>query len=74
MNIANELSSEVAAALLEAHEQKGEVADTRYIREVIVAVHSTLRKLKAEARRSRSQASRAASESGPGEGAASGGR
>ncbi|MCA1557491.1 MAG: hypothetical protein LC731_03005 [Acidobacteria bacterium] len=74
MTIANELSSEVAAALLEARKQESPTTDARNIREVIVAVHSTLRKLKMEARRAATQSSRAAFESGQGGNAASGSR
>lgn len=51
MTIANELSSEVAAALLEAHKQEKLPANAGNIRDVIVAVRSTLRNLKAEMRR-----------------------
>lgn len=58
MTIANELSSEVATALLEAHKKDELYADPRNIRDVIVAVHSTLRRLKTEARRADGQAAR----------------
>jgi hypothetical protein len=51
MTIANELSSEVAAALLAAHKPEEAPSDRGNIRDVIVAIHSTLRNLKIEARR-----------------------
>lgn len=50
MSIANELSSEVAAAVLSARE--GETPqDTSERAEVVLEVHSTLRRLSAEHRR-----------------------
>jgi len=61
MTIANELSSEVATALLEAHKKDELSAEPCNIRDVIVAVHSTLRKLKTESRRADGQAARESS-------------
>lgn len=61
MAIANELSSEVAAALLEAHEKEGLSADPYNIRDVIVTVHATLRKLKAQSRRAGNRTARESS-------------
>lgn len=55
MTIANELSSEVATALLEAHKNEEFSADLLNLKDVIVAVHSTLRKLKTGARRASNQ-------------------
>lgn len=50
MSIANELSSEVAAAVLS---RKGEEssAESGNLKDVVMRVHSTLREMKAEARK-----------------------
>ena len=71
MSIANELSSEVAAAVLAARE--GETPrDAGERAEVVLEVHSTLRRLSAEYR-SRGRASKGDTGDPPlGEGAASG--
>ena len=50
MSIAHELSSDVAAAVL-AREKDEPSQDTSELAEVVIKVHSTLRELKAEARR-----------------------
>ncbi len=50
MSIANELSSDVAAALLSRREEERGVDSSRLVN-VIVEVHSTLRHLTAEARK-----------------------
>jgi non-ribosomal peptide synthetase component E (peptide arylation enzyme) len=50
MSIANELSSEVAAALL-SRQEDGSFVDSSKLVKTIVEVHSTLRHLTIEARR-----------------------
>jgi hypothetical protein len=50
MSIANELSSEVAAAVLTGR-AKGTTVSARELIDVIVRVHSTLRRLTTEARK-----------------------
>lgn len=72
MAIANELSSEVATALLEAHKKEELSAAPGDIRDVIVAVHSTLRKLKTESRRAVNEAARDSSNISSGSSAAAG--
>lgn len=73
MSIANELSSEVAAAVLAARE--GETPQDASARaEVVLEVHSTLRRLSAE-QRHRGRDGKAEPEEPPfGESATSGGR
>lgn len=51
MAISNELSSDVAAALLQAHRKDETAAVPSQIRDIIVSVHSTLRRLTIESRR-----------------------
>lgn len=71
MSIANELSSEVAAAVLAARE--GETPrDTGERAEVVLEVHSTLRRLSAEHRRQARASKDEAGDPPLGEGAASG--
>ncbi|HEX7317215.1 MAG TPA: hypothetical protein VF297_25165 [Pyrinomonadaceae bacterium] len=71
MSIAHELSSEVAAAVLAAGDGDARL-DASVRAEVVLEVHSTLRRLSAEHRR-RSRAARREPEDPPlGEGAASG--
>ena len=73
MSIAHELSSDVAAAVLAADED-GRARDASERAEVVLEVHSTLRRLSAEDRR-RGRAAKRESEDPPrGEGAASGRR
>jgi hypothetical protein len=59
MSIANELSSDVAAALLCRPEEERGLDSSRLVK-VIVEVHSTLRQLTAEARRNRRRAAQVA--------------
>jgi hypothetical protein len=49
MSIVNELSSEVAAALL-SRENEESSAESGKLKDVVMRVHSTLREMKAEAR------------------------
>lgn len=73
MSIAHELSSEVAAAML----TDGEGQTPRYASEraeVVLEVHSTLRKLSAEHRRQTRAARRGTEEPPPGEGVSAGRR
>jgi hypothetical protein len=73
MSIAHELSSDVAAAVLAA-EEGGATRDASERAEVVLEVHSTLRRLSAEYRR-RGRAEKFDSGDPPlGEGAASGRR
>ena len=73
MSIAHELSSEVAAAVLADREGEA-LRDASERAEVVLEVHSTLRRLSAEHKR-RGRAARSASGDPPlGEGAASGRR
>lgn len=71
MSIAHELSSEVAAAVLAAGE--GEARPDASVRaELVLEVHSTLRRLSAEYRRRGSGAGREPEDPPRGEGAAAG--
>lgn len=71
MSIANELSSEIAAAVL-ADGESETARDVSERAEVVLKVHSTLRRLSAEHRK-KGRAERGASgDPPPGEGAASG--
>ena len=54
MSIANELSSEVAAAVLAHDKEKGQ-EQTEELTRVVLAVHSTLRRLTGDERRRRAQ-------------------
>lgn len=73
MSIAHELSSDVAAAMLTA--EKGESPrDASERAEVVLEVHSTLRRLSAEHRRKGRAARRKPEDPPLGEGAASGRR
>ncbi|MBV9928466.1 MAG: hypothetical protein JOZ96_25850 [Acidobacteria bacterium] len=74
MSIAHELSSEVAAAVLADKEgQEGEAPlDASSRAEVVLEVHSTLRRLSAEYRRRGRERRGEAGGPPPGEGAASG--
>ena len=70
MSIANELSSDVATAVFTRRQEKAEI-EARALTRIVLEVHSTLRRLTAEAiERRRSQISPAATQSN----AASGGR
>lgn len=55
MSIANELSSDVAAALL-LRQEDGSAIDSNKLIDVVVEVHSTLKHLTAESRRSNRRA------------------
>lgn len=73
MSIAHELSSDVAAAVLAAEEGKA-LADASERAEVVLEVHSTLRRLGTEHRKKR-RASKGSHENSPrGKGAVSGKR
>ena len=50
MSIANELSSDVATAVL-ARQKEGAEADSNELKDVVMKVHSTLRRLTAEGRK-----------------------
>ena len=50
MSIANELSSEVATAVL-ARKDEESSAESAKLKDVVMKVHSTLREMKAEARK-----------------------
>src|SRR3954469_23232235 len=52
MSIANELSSDIAAAMLARKNEESSV-DSSELKDVVMQVHSTLRNLTAEARRGR---------------------
>lgn len=52
MSIANELSSDVAAAVL-ARKDNESLADSSILKDVVMKVHSTLRHLTTEARKKR---------------------
>ena len=54
MSIANELSSEVATAVLANEKEKGQ-EQTEELTKVVLEVHSTLRRLTREERRRRTQ-------------------
>ena len=71
MSIAHELSSDVAAAVLAAEEGVSP-EDASERAEVVLEVHSTLRRLSAEHRRRGRGAKGQAEDPPPGEGAASG--
>lgn len=73
MSIAHELSSEVAAAVLADKEGEAPL-DASERAEVVLEVHSTLRRLSAENRRRIRAAKGESGEPPRGEGAASGGR
>lgn len=73
MSIAHELSSEVAAAVL-AGKEGGETLDANGRAEVVLEVHSTLRRLSAEYRRRDRAGQDEAGDPPRGEGAASGRR
>ena len=61
MSIANELSSDVATALFTRKEEKAEI-ETNGLTKIVLEVHSTLRRLMADARqRHRSRLSTTAS-------------
>ena len=69
MSIANELSTDVAAAML-ARKDGETPADSNELRDVVMKVHSTLRHLTAEARKKNRRA-RTATEESPARNAAS---
>jgi hypothetical protein len=71
MSIANELSSEVAAAVLTADEGEAP-GDANERAELVLAVHSTLRRLSADYRRKGRDAEGERKGPPPGESAASG--
>lgn len=72
MSIANELSSDVATALFARKEAKADL-ETKGLTNIVLEVHSTLRRLMAEARQHRhSQLFTATSSSSPNARAASG--
>jgi len=73
MSIAHELSSDVAAAVLAADEG-GRPRDASERAEVVLEVHSTLRRLNAEYGRKGRAAKRVHGDPPPGEAAASGRR
>jgi hypothetical protein len=69
MSIANELSTDVAAAVL-ARKDVETPADSNELKEVVIKVHSTLRHLTAEARK-RNRHARASTDELPARNAAS---
>ena len=52
MSIANELSSDIATALFTRQEEKSEI-ETKGLTNIVLEVHSTLRRLMADARQQR---------------------